>query len=178
MLSELIKRACHSKTEILKYKYITFSYKMGENVWVTPNDDDENIFKNYHWKPEKKLKVKRYFKRYDITEEFNDISYVRNPQEVEYLYWDKQLARWELKMLNLPNSSGIDKDGISSYEWQLSINDVTITEMTEDKIKIKVKIITRHGTYELYGDPFIIYEEKVFVQDRGLISRMVQWIKN
>ena len=68
MLSELIKRACHSKTEILKYKYITFSYKMGENVWVTPNDDDENIFKNYHWKPEKKLKVKRYFKRYDIKD--------------------------------------------------------------------------------------------------------------
>ena len=81
-------------------------------------------------------------------------------------------------MLNLPNSSKIDPDGISTFKWQLSINDVTITEMTEDKIKIKVKIITRHGTYELYGYPFIYYEEKVFVQDRGLISRMVQWIKN
>tara|TARA_B110000858_G_scaffold130795_1_gene148704 strand:+ start:131 stop:598 length:468 start_codon:yes stop_codon:yes gene_type:complete len=151
---------------------------MGENVWVTPNDDDENIFKKYHWKPEKKLKVKRYFKRYDIKEEFNDISYVRNPQEVEYLYWDKQLARWELKMLNLPNSSGIDPDGISTFKWQLLINDVTITEMTEDKIKIKVKIITKRGSYKYYRTDFIIYEDIVFVQDRGLISNMVQWIKN
>ena len=151
---------------------------MAENVWVNANDDNKNIFKNYHWKPEKKLKVKRYFKRYDITEEFNDISYVRNPQEVEYLYWDKQLARWELKMLNLPNSSKIDPDGISTFKWQLSINDVTITEMTEDKIKIKVKIITKRGSYKYYRTDFIIYEDIVFVQDRGLISNMVQWIKN
>ena len=151
---------------------------MGENVWVTANDDDKNIFKNYHWKPVEELKVKRYFKRYDIKEEFNDISYVRNPQEVEYLYWDKQLARWELKMLNLPNSSRIDKDGVSTFKWQLLINDVTITEMTEDKIKIKVKIITKHGTYERYRTDFIKYEDIVFVQDQGLISKMVQWINS
>ena len=161
---------------------------MEENVWVNANDDDINIFKNYHWKPVEELKVERSVKRSDSDSVYNDKAYASKPQVVSYLYWDKSV--WEMKMKTIPDIYEMkpvpeDVDWNTTWRWDramIVINSKVMT--TKDKKLIKVTFWTKNGSKRpggdgkpVYGLPLGTYEDKVFERE-GSIMTFIQWVSN
>jgi hypothetical protein len=174
---------------------------MVENVWVNANDDDINIFKNYHWKPVEELKVERSVKRSDSDSVYNDKAYASKPQVVSYLYWDKSV--WEMEMKTIPYYLEMkpvpeDVEWNTTWRWDramIVINSKVMmtkdkkliqvyTKMmtTKDKKLIKVTFWTKNGSKRpggdgkpVYGLPLGTYEDKVFARE-GSIMTFIQWV--
>ena len=175
---------------------------MAENVWVNANDDNKNIFKNYHWKPVEELKVKRSVKRSTLDSVYNDKAYA-STQVVSYLYWDKNV--WEMKMKTIPNIYKIkpvpeDVERNTTWRWDRAmvvINSKVMTKdkklfqvdtkmmTTTDKKLIKVSFWTKNGSKgpggdgkPAYGLPLGKYEDKVFEREGSFMTFIHQWVSN